>query len=102
MEEKNGTDEPICRTGIDTDIENRIVETVEEEVDGTDRELKHVYYHMQNRQLMESCCMTQEARSHAPRQPRWGEGERKVEEGGNICVLMADAHCRVAESNTTL
>ena len=51
---------------------------------------------------MESCCMTQEARSHAPRQARWGEGERKVEEGGNICVLMADVHCRVAESNTTL
>ena len=43
---ENGTDEPICRTGIDTDIENRIVDTVEEEVDGTERELKHVYYHM--------------------------------------------------------
>ena len=54
---------------------------------------------------MESCCMIQEARSHAPRQPRgrgWGGGEREVQEGGNICVLMADAHCRVAESNTTL
>ena len=46
MEEKNGTHEPTCRTGIDTDIENRIVDTVEEEVDGTDREPKHVYYHM--------------------------------------------------------
>ena len=46
--------------------------------------------------------MTQEARSHAPRQPSGGEDERKVEEGGNICVLLADAHCRVAESNTTL
>ena len=27
---KNGTDKPICRAGIDTDVENRLLDTVGE------------------------------------------------------------------------
>ena len=29
-------------------------------------------------------------------------GGREVPEGGDICILMADSHCCVAETNTTL
>ena len=46
-----------------------------------------------------------EARPHAPRQPRgkgWGGGGREVQEGGAICILMADLHCCMAEINATL
>ena len=31
---KNGTDEPICRAGRDTDTENGLVDTAEEEEGG--------------------------------------------------------------------
>ena len=27
------------------------------------------------------------------------ESEREVQEGGNICILMADSHCCMAEAN---
>ena len=30
------------------------------------------------------------------------EGGREVQEGGAICMLMADSHCCVAETNITL
>ena len=30
------------------------------------------------------------------------EGGRAVQEGGGICILMADFHCCVAETNITL
>ena len=31
-----------------------------------------------------------------------GLGEREGHEGGAICLLVADSHCRTAETNTTL
>ena len=30
------------------------------------------------------------------------ESRREVQEGGDICMHMADSHCRTAETNTTL
>ena len=30
------------------------------------------------------------------------EGGREVQEGGDICILIADSHCCRAETNTTL
>ena len=34
----------------------------------------------------------------------WGgrRGGREVQEGGDICILMADSHCCMAETDTTL
>jgi len=29
----------------------------------------------------------------------WGEG-REAREGGDVCVIMADLHCYLAETNT--
>ena len=29
-------------------------------------------------------------------------GRREVQEGGNICILMSDSHCCMAETNITL
>ena len=29
-------------------------------------------------------------------------GGREVQEGGDICILMADSHCCMAETNITL
>ena len=31
---------------------------------------------------------------------RWGE--REAQEGGDICILTADSHCCIAESNIIL
>ena len=31
-----------------------------------------------------------------------GSAGRKIQEGGDICILMADSHCSMAETNTTL
>ena len=45
---KNGTNESICRAGIETDVENRLVDTVEEG-EGVRIEraaLKHTHSHM--------------------------------------------------------
>ena len=30
------------------------------------------------------------------------QGGRESKEGGDICILMADSHCYMAETNTTL
>ena len=32
----------------------------------------------------------------------WDEGGREAQEGGDICILMADSRCYVAEINTTV
>ena len=32
----------------------------------------------------------------------WGGGGSKVQERGNVCILMADSCCGRAETNTTL
>ena len=31
-----------------------------------------------------------------------GESGREVQEGGNLCILMTDAYCYTAETNTIL
>ena len=31
-----------------------------------------------------------------------GRGKREAQEGAGICLLMADSHCCMAETNTTL
>ena len=31
-----------------------------------------------------------------------GMGRREAEEGGDICILIADSRCCIAETNTTL
>ena len=43
---KNGTDEPICRAGRDTDTENGLVDTAEEEEGGANWEsgMKYIHY----------------------------------------------------------
>ena len=44
---------------------------------------------------MRSCCITQGAQSGTLWQPRgvgWGEG-RETQEGGDVCIIMADLHC---------
>ena len=50
--------------------------------------------------------ITQEAQPSALWQPRgvgWGGGlGGEIQEGGDICILMADSHRCVAETNTTL
>ena len=39
-----------------------------------------------------------------PRGVGWGRGVegREAQEGGGICILTADSHCCIAETNTTL
>ena len=32
----------------------------------------------------------------------WGYGERKAQEGGDICTVTALSHCCTAENNTIL
>ena len=53
---------------------------------------------------MRSCYITQEAQSSALWKPRGvgeGGGGREVQEGGDICILMANSCC-MAETNTAL
>ena len=52
---------------------------------------------------MRSCCVAQGAvwRSEMTRKDGMGE-EREASEGGDVCVIMADLHCYVAETNTIL
>ena len=49
--------------------------------------------------------MMQGVHSGALWQPRGvgaGEGGREAQEGGDICILMADSCCYMVETNTTL
>ena len=53
---------------------------------------------------MERCYITQGAQPGTLWQPRvrgWGECERKVQERGDMGILMADSHCCMAETNIT-
>ena len=54
---------------------------------------------------MGRCCMTQGAQCSTLWQPRgmgWVRGGGEVQEGGGICILMADSCYCMAESNTIL
>ena len=60
--QKNGTDEPICRAGIETDIENGHVDTEGEEEGGTNLENSSDIYTLPCvKQLVGSCYLAQEA-----------------------------------------
>ena len=53
---------------------------------------------------MGNCCVTQETQPATlwwPKEVGWGEG-REAQEEGNICIIMADSHCWLSETNTTL
>ena len=63
--------------------------------------LKHIHYHMWNRWLVGSCCIIQEGQPGALWQSR-GVGWSREEGGGDICILMTDSLCCMAEANTTL
>ena len=47
-----------------------------------------------HRELISVLCDTREG------EMQWGVGE--IQEGGDKCVLVADAHCCTAEANTIL
>ena len=52
------------------------------------------YYHMQNRQPMGICCMSQGTEAGAPYQPRgigWEGDGREVQKGRDICIPMVDS-----------
>ena len=49
--QKDGNDNPMCKTARDTDVKNRLLDSMgEARVGWFERiKLKHVYYHMLNR-----------------------------------------------------
>ena len=53
---KNGTDEPICRAGIDTDVENGLADTGKEKVGWTERvALTYIYTAAAAAKSLQSC-----------------------------------------------
>ena len=55
---------------------------------------KHAHYHMQNRQPVGICCTTQGTQTRlCDNLERWDgvEGGSEVQEGGDFCILVADA-----------
>ena len=51
---------------------------------------------------MESCCIAQKAQLSARDDLEEEEGAREAQEGGDICIHIADSHCCTAGTNTTL
>ena len=69
--------------------------------------LEHIHYHMWNREPWEFAVWCRKPKASAlwqPKQVRWhGEGGgREVQEGGDICIPMADSYWRMAETITIL
>ena len=54
---------------------------------------------------MENCCLTQGAQ-HGTLWQQGGVGQvgcgKESPEGGDMCILMAESHCCMAEANTIL
>ena len=105
--EKNGTDWPIYKAGIETRTQKMDLWAQcggKQRVGWVEREaLKYIHYHVWNRWLMGSCCITQEAQPGAlwwPRGVGW-EGGREAQDRGVIYTLMASSHCCTAETGTT-
>jgi len=105
--EKNGTDWPIYKAGIETGTQKLDLWARcggKQRVGWVEREaLKYIHYHVWNRWLMGSCCITQEAQPGAlwwPRGVGW-EGGMEAQDRGVICTLMASSHCCTAETDTT-
>ena len=54
---------------------------------------------------MGSCCIAEGAQLSALRQPgklRWGGGWEEVQEGSDLCILVADSCCFMAEASKIL
>ena len=53
---------------------------------------------------MGGSCIAQRAQVGAlsSRGVGWGRGGREAQEGGDICIHIADSYCCTAETNTTL
>ena len=51
---------------------------------------------------MGTCCIAQGAQLGALWGPRWGVGGREVQEGGDMCIPIADSLRCAAETDTTL
>ena len=80
------------------------MDTVGEEEGGMDWESGPETYTSPNVKQRASEMLIQGAQPSALEQPRvarCGEG-REVQEEGNTHILMADSHCCMAETNTTL
>ena len=64
------------------------------------------YTHCHVKQPVGSCCMAQGAQLSAlwrPRRAGWGEmGRREVQEGADICMLIADSLCSTANTNNII
>ena len=65
----------------------------------------HLHYHMQKRQPMGICCLSQGTQTSLCNNLEGWDGEgsgREGQEGGDICVPMTDSCGCMAESNTIL
>ena len=91
--QKNSTDEPICRAGIETQMQRMVMWTQCERVGWREKEtLTYVNYQTQDWRLAESCYLAQGAPPGALLWPRglgWGESRREDQEGRDICVYIS-------------
>ena len=89
------------------DIENTTVDTAGEgEGFQTEKVTQtYIHYHVKYRRLVGSCYITQSStRHHSVTVCRGGVGLgwEEVQQGGDICIVMADSHCCMKEANTVL
>ena len=110
---KNGTDEPICRAGLETQTQR--TDMCAQGGQGEWTAQRELCWHLcctytmsvYNRQLVGSCCMAQGAQLGALWWPRGmgrgrSRGRREVQEGGDICICITGSLCCTAETSTTL
>ena len=102
----NGTDEPICRVGIETDVKNKRVDTVGKREGGTNWEIRiDIYAWPCVKQITNgACCTAQGAQPGALWWPRWvglgvrlGRRLRREEIYANIYSVHCTAemqHCK--------
>ena len=94
----------------DTDVENRLVDSVGEREGGTNCESStdiYIHHHVSNGELMGNFCITKGAQPSVCDDLEVQDEGFVVEgrfkrEGRYIYILMADSHCCTAENNTTL
>ena len=104
--QKNDADEPICRGGKETQIRRRSLWTLgegESEKNGESGVNMHRPSGVGWR-ASEELHVAQGAPFGAPWWPgEMGSGEgRETREGGSVCIIMADLHCCMTETNATL
>ena len=61
----------------------------------------YIHCHVLSIWLVRSCHITQGAQAGALRGVGRGEG-REAQEGGDICIILAELHCCKAKTNTVL